>query len=807
MTNYKHATFTDFAVCLLLCAAAAVSAAADCAGAGDAEYQAGLAQYHAGQLQSAYDKLKSAYQECPAQERYRNDYLVSAVSAGHAAEALAIAATLDPVVLPPYLLEALGRGARDQRDPGLAIHYFDLILAAGDNPAVRVGRDLALIDQGDAAQAQADLLDLYRRYPERVDVLEGLGLADEARSEWIPALAAAQALLLLDPGHAGALALRYRVLVAVGAPQLATALTPPEATAPAQRSAALQAALAFEFRWARDSLRSDRIRAAHLDEVIAHMRAAVADPSTTASARLAIRADLVEVLQERGLAREAVAQYESIVKEGGTVPTHATGAAIDAYLTLRMPERSVALYRGLPAGSDPAFSVRASYFYALLESGRYSEAIAWADALAASEPQFLDAGSPGLRSNNDDYMAARVLAGLARAYTEQLADAGRRIDALVDRAPANTDADLALAEVEALRGWPRDAAETVSGVLQANPDLAAATAKLFGLQLQMGDWSAAHATLGELEDSRPADDPVLARAQRDWQIHASPEVTIDGQIGRSYGQRLGIIDSTVEEYAYTAPFAFNYRAYVHLDQAEGEPVQGDTYRHAAGAGIEYHTADWLATVELLDIDGAGLAPQLSLEATPNDSWRFGGSYSQRTLDIPIAAVVVGVHANRAALDLGYRASEALELGVNLKHEQFSDTNSRYEEDGFWRERWVEGPVYNLDTRVDLDTSSNTLANTNYYNPTRDASATVTLQNQWLQFRHYDRALTHELDVSAGDYHQDGYGSGLIASLRYSVNYEINDRLVVKAGLGRGIRPYDGSRERLDVITFNALGRF
>ncbi len=498
---------------------------------------------------------------------------------------------------------------------------------------------------------------------------------------------------------------------------------------------------------------------------------------------------------------------DTLVREGGTIPPHATGAAADAWLTLRRPQRAIELYRSLPAGTPVPFSLESTLFYALLESGHPQAALAWAQALARREPQYLDADTPSLRTDNPDYVAAQVLAALALAYNEEPAAAARRLEALVAAAPGNVDVNLALAEVDALRGWPRESAALAACVLQLNPDRGAATAQLFAAQLQMADWRAAQATLQALAAQRTDEDPTLLRSERDWQVHEGAEFSVDAQLGRSDGRRVGLVDSTVEEYAYTPPLDADFRAYAHFSQAEGDPIQGDTWRHAAGAGVEYHTVDWLAGVELLEIDHASPAPQVSLEVTPDDHWRFGGSYSARTLDLPIAAVVVGVHADRDALDLGYRASESRELGLNLKHEGFSDGNSRNDGSAFWRERWVSGPVYRLDTRLDVGTSSNTLVDTNYFNPLRDAAATLTLQNRWQQFSHYTSALSHELDLTLGDYQQRGYGSGRVAAFRYTLNYDLNDRVVVRAGFGRGVRPYDGSRERLDVLTLYALGRF
>jgi biofilm PGA synthesis protein PgaA len=198
---------------------------------------------------------------------------------------------------------------------------------------------------------------------------------------------------------------------------------------------------------------------------------------------------------------------------------------------------------------------------------------------------------------------------------------------------------------------------------------------------------------------------------------------------------------------------------------------------------------------------------LTAQTTPDDHWTLGFAYALRTLDVPIAAVVVGVHADRFALNADYRVSESRDFGALAIHEGYSDGNSRSELLAYFRERWITGPIYKLDTRLDLDASRNTLAGTNYFNPKRDETAAVTLQNQWLQFRRYESSLTHELDVGFGDYLEQGYGQGAIALLRYQAVYQVNRRVMLKAGAGTGIRPYDGRRETLDVLTFKVEGRF
>ncbi len=801
--------FASFTACALYCSAPA-ALAEDCAAgeavAKSAAYLAGIAAFAAGEIDESYAQLQGAYLACPGNIPYRNDYIVAAVFSGHSQEALDIAAGLPAASLPTYVLEALGRAARDNRQPDLALRYYDAILRAHADVGAQVGRDLALIDLGDAHAARTDLLGLRPQQPDRVDVLEALGLAEEAVGNDIGALAAAEALLELDPHHAAGLKLRYRLLLRAGAPHLATSLTPPQLLSAGESGRALRDRLAFDFRWARDDPGSDSLRAQRLDRVIERIRSAADDDSNDRDVRDGLRGDLAVALATRGRSREAVEEYQRMLADGIRVEPYVSSMLIGAYVAIRQPQRAVALYRALAAGMDPPYDAKAAYFYALLESGQYGAALQWADLLAGTEPPYAYANYPELRTENPDAANALELAALARSYTDRLADAERRLRALLRLAPANPDARLALAETYEMRGWPRRAAAEANLLLLESPSRSPLP-QLFSDQMGMADWRAASATLSRMDDVLPSDNAALLRVERDWDTHQMPEVSIEGELGRSYGGRTGVIDSEIGEYVYSPPLDWDYRAYVHLDQTEGTPVQGTTWRHAVGAGIEYHTSDWLATGELLEIDHRGPYPQFTAQATPDDHWTLGFAYALRTLDIPIAAVVVGVHADRFALSADYRVSESRDFGAQASHEGYSDGNSRSELLAYWRERWITGPVYKLDTRVDLDTSRNTQDDTNYFNPKRDLSASVTVQNQWLQFRRYESSLTHELDVGCGDYLQQGYGQGVIALLRYQAIYQINSRIALKAGAGTGVRPYDGRHETLDVFTFNVQGRF
>lgn len=773
----------------------------------EAQYQAALSAYRAGHLAEGYAQLHALHLAFPANLQLRNDYIAVASDTGHQGEALVAAAGSADDSFPPYVLDALGRAARNEGKPDLAVRYFSASLAKGDDVAAEVGRDLALIDQKKAEVARVDLIRLNSAHPRRVDVLEALGLANEALNRPIDALANAQALLLIEPGHAGGLQLRYRTLIATGSPRLALELTPLDALSADQRIAGRRETLAYDFRWARDAPITDMQRGQRLDAVILEMQGAVDTAASNPGEQTQQRDDLVVALVERGRVDEAIALYQQSIAGHPPVAPYVLGAITSAYLTAKQPEQAIRAFESLPDREAVGYGAKASYFYALLESGRYDAALAWADHVLATEPMYNYANFPELRTPNPDYGKALVLAGVARSYTDRLAAGQSRLASVTATAPDDGDARLALAITYELRGWPREANDVAVDVRRQDPESTAPLSQMFADRLQMSDWRGASEALSAMHAVIPVPNSDLTVADRNWQLHQMPELVVEGQLGRSYGGRAGLIDSQIDEKLYSAPIAWDWRAYLHLNQAQGDPIQGELYRHAVGAGVEYHTPLWLLTGELVSIDGRGLYPQFSADLSPNDFWTFGASLAQHTLETPIAATAVGVTADHLELRATYRASESQEFGAIAGADQFSDGNQRRDLAGFWQQRWVTGPVYKFDTRLDLESSQNSLAETNYFNPSRDATGVITLKNQWLQFRHYDQSLSHEVDIGLGNYWQRGYGNGSVASLAYQLVYDVNDQLVLKAGLGRTLRPYDGERERLDALTFSLDGRF
>jgi len=139
----------------------------------------------------------------------------------------------------------------------------------------------------------------------------------------------------------------------------------------------------------------------------------------------------------------------------------------------------------------------------------------------------------------------------------------------------------------------------------------------------------------------------------------------------------------------------------------------------------------------------------------------------------------GIAASRLGLGVGYRWHESCAIGMTASTMDFEDGNRRDTWTAAWTRRMVTGPIYKLDARLDLYASSNSLPAVlaNYFNPSRDRSLSLTLENEWLNFRRYEQA------------------------------YAPHDRLSLLAGVSKTWRPFDGARVSLDNVYLTADWRF
>jgi biofilm PGA synthesis protein PgaA len=770
-------------------------------------------------LKDALALLTKLRLDYPNNSAYLFDYVAVSSWSGEHAQALREGEVLlQRADTPIYALEALGFSARETKRLPLALAAYDAVLAR--EPArieSRVGRARVLLEDGDVKKARQELLSLQQSAPERIDVEELLARSYEAESEWISLLTVTQNILRRAPQSEAALRMRFHALLRLGAPHLALAITPSAAVAPDDRIAAERDRIALDLRWAR--VVTDQERGAKrwlpTDAAIADAERTAKSLAATGNSADARRQqfDLLVGLVDRQRSREAIALYEELARPGEPLPAYVRLTAAAAYLREERPDIARDLFAGALAEDSRNLNAKFGYFYSLLESERYDDAVAFIRRLAASTPEWRDAAIPQLRRENPDYPLAQTRAALAYSYTSRLKPAQQELEDLKLRAPANFDIRNSLNTTYHLRGWPRRAEIDYRWMLAAEPDYWWAYIGLFDDHLAIQDYRMAEADLAVAVASIP-EEKATSKRQRAWETHNLRELRVETRFGRSEGGSpvsapTAARDYALDTYLYSSPLAYNWRVFTHLHASAGVFSNITATREAAGVGAEYRARDWLVSAELRTLNRTGAAVGATATHFFDDHWSVQAEAETNSLSTPLRAHADGIAASRLGLGIGYRWHESCALGMTASAMDFEDGNRRNTWTAAWTRRMVTGPIYKLDARFDLYASSNSLPAVlaNYFNPSRDRALSLTLENEWLHFRRYEHSLSHRLLLTVGSYWQEGFGAGDLRAVRYEQAYAPHDRLSLLAGVSKTWRPFDGARVSLDNVYLTADWRF
>jgi biofilm PGA synthesis protein PgaA len=785
----------------------------------DAAYRAAIDNARSGRLDPAMASLRALVERFPDRQDMLCDY---AVVLGWAAEhdaALALLDRIERTRAPAYVLEGLANSARRLARHELAqALYRESMARWPKRPEAQIGLLRSLIDGHQFAAAALLLATLRAGDAQRIDLL---GVATElanAQHDDFAALAAEQAILAQQPDNRAALHDKILTLARLGTPQLAIEIADrhPGVLSDAERDSVAADRTAHQIRWGAIAADSGRgtARFATLDLALADSEAAAAlalDPQAPLGRVERQRAlDRISALRERYRMRDAVALYEAMAARPEPLPAYARSAAASAYLYLERPEMARDLYRQTLLGNPDDLESRIGLFYALAENEEHDAALAVIEQVGDRTPLWIDAWSPQTVRENPAYLRALSARAMAPLLANRPGEAEQRLHQLVDSAPFNSDTRTDYASSMRARGWPRRAEQELRWLLAVDPEHSGALGERTGALLEMNDFANARAALATAQ-AVSAEDGRVVRAARQWQVHDLRELIVDGNFGRSGGGPTGNRDYSLDTHLFSAPLAENYRAYVHTYTAQARFDAGNGQRKRVGAGVEYRSPLITATGELAHEGGQEkTAASATLAFTPDDFWTLRGEYEQSANQTPLQASLAGIDARRLASEAIWRANESRAAAVSYDNMAFDDGNRRDIVQARWTERVVAGPVYKMELTGAVYASRNSrgsLADSAYFNPSSDFSPTLEVANEWLQWRRYTRAFRHRLVLAAGSYRQQGFAAGAVYDLRYEHEWEADDRITLRYGIGRNLHPYDGVVSARNYGYFYLNGKF
>ncbi|OAI18647.1 hypothetical protein A1359_04635 [Methylomonas lenta] len=546
-------------------------------------------------------KLQTLAEQNPSQPRYRYDLLQGLSWLERDTEVLQQALLIDKNSAPVYILETVGRSARNTQDYPLAENLYSL---AADKAPDRLTPKLALaglmLDQQQALSATTYLQQLRVDYPNDIELILTQASAEELAGQYLKAVDFYQQALELQPTQPNAL--RGKVFALSNAGQTEQALTIAEANRTLfnnEEWAELKwSHAAGLIRQGEQALSQDARDYRSIDQAINELQSNIAlvdslqlkDPLVW---RQRAQFDLLVAFRDRRRMDDTIALYQQLLRQNTRLPVYARMAAADAYLNNRQPEQARELYLSVLQEVPDYYNAKASLAYAYLEAEQPDLALATAEQLSKEQPETISlpqTDGSEISIPNPKKATADMTAAIFHAYVDDLNEAQSRLERLHLQYPDNTDIHSKLAEVYYFRGWPRKAQHEIDIARQQAPEH-------FGLKLnqakvshELRDYPAEQSLTNELYSDYPEDSGALKQMQA-WKRHNKPELKIFANGGISKNEPsaaaslIGNDEINIDSIAYSQPIAQNFRLFAHNGWKTSSFKEGSSWQSTLGNSI------------------------------------------------------------------------------------------------------------------------------------------------------------------------------------------------------------------------------
>ncbi len=777
-----------------------------------AVHHSAIEQARQGQHKAALKQLNLLVQAYPENPLFRYDYINTLAWAERDEEVLAQLSHIDFAQAPAYVLKAIGKSARNRQRPKLAIRAYRAALKQAPNERqAQLGLAMSLAEAKQPAEANKQIQSLLKTNPRSIELLKTLAYIKEADQDYAGAFDIYDRILIIDRDNKSARHARVLSLLRLGVPHEALQFARRDTSlfSPEEWNRMLGDQAAIEIRWGQQPVTDPSQRYRNTDkaiELLKNQQKNITDK--TSPAYLRNQFDLMAAYRNRRYMHEAVTLYEQLRKDNvKNFPPYVQALVGDAYLSLRQPEKAIALLEKSVDKDPHNLDAQYSLYYAYLEADRYEQSLTHIDALEDSLPQWMS--SPGSKEKqlNFDKLYAQTIASMARAYIGKLDQAENRLNILSAQAPDNIDVQTSLAHVFLWRGWPRAALEKYQTVLTQDSDNIEAKTGIVSALSARGNFAEAETALKPLQNQYN-DHPQVKNLIKTANIRKMREIWLEVNGGSSSDTTLyqGSSDLGFTGYYYDRPWRLGLRAFAYLSHLQGNFSGETVIRNRGGAGLHYQQQDIVLRGNISDGDGpAGLSFQG--DWSPTDHWQGSLAIETFSEQTPLRADLAGVKAQSLGISTRYRFHESRSLGVSLQYMDFDDGNQRNTLSLFGQQRLFTGLRYTLAGELYLYRQTNSINNAAYFNPSKQNSVELSFNNEWLTSMHYEKSMRQRLKIGIGSSSQQNFDTKSTWMVSYEHHWSFSQQLSLAYGISRSRPVYDGVKESFTRGFMNLYVRF
>jgi biofilm PGA synthesis protein PgaA len=763
-----------------------------------------------GRTAEALFRLQALYEETPTDE-LRRDLLVVAHWHGYDRQAQAWGDQLEaPEQLPRYALVAWARSLRNTGDLVEAEQrYRQCVDTFDQNRECQIGLALVLAESGQVDAGREIIALLIQSSPDDAALYGELGYIERLDQDW---LAAADAYLKGAERADDPVRFRRDQLLSqldMGAPILASELAEqhPEVVDEDLGARVKADVAARHINWVDLPAEEFSTRIERIERAEASLDEAMASGQTPRRGFF----DQLLLLDRYNRPDRVIKALKKQAGKHKEPPDYVRSVVAGAYLSERQPEQALEQIDAMSPEGQSSFDVQAMKVYALEENEQFPQALALADEMVEQQPIWRR--YPGLRQPQPNPLRVRAdrLAAMMRAYGARLDEAYDRLQPLVNEAPLHEGLRTDLAAVVGWRGWTRSSEEHYRMVLSYSPDnidaqlgLANRLADQGMMRESMQVWQGLEKRVAGWRDEDDGSSPLLSesiRLRRAWgdfeRLHGwafdAQVDTIDSDGFNITGERSWHAGASL-----TSPLSMDgYRWQLGSDWWRADFPEGRGASRVDRLELHRRRRDWHGFIgwhqDSIDTSASGPHAQLAYHPNDIDTWRVRAAVND--WEAPLRGRVQDVNADSLSFSYDRRWSEQTSVGATVSAMDFDDGNLRRSALVAFNQRLYTNHHWQLDGRVDAYASRNREVEATYFNPSQDAALGLGLTINHRLFRDYEHQVRHRLELSAGPYYQEGFGTGTIATVAWRPRWDLTGSAAAfELGLSWRSRLYDGQRE-------------
>ena len=778
----------------------------------DQQREAIVISINQGNVDAGITELRKLLEKAPNNQKLIADYLLLALqNKRYLEEDQKLLQHIQPEHFPVYAQLPLIKAYRDKKQFPIALNVLNLFQNKNNSSDLEILKAVLLAENQQKAEAIAQLkkIDIEQL---NHDQLNQLSYAYRISDQPIQALAVIRKSNI-ETANTASEQEYLNVLMVLGAYQQVLTLIQKNPALDSTHAVKRQALLGQFSESIKNAIKSQKHLAyqgeadvqsyAQLDEVLKHARVLDSELKQDPNLYRRFQYEYIYALSYRSRHQDVLEVSRGLGLQINEMPAYVRHSIADAYLSTQQPARAEQVYKSLLTEKNYAdMNVYTSLYYALIEQEDYEQANALIKDIDSKMPTFQYSLAKGVdkrvHPERNDY---ENLKALSFAYSNDLNAAEQNLNQKIQRAPNNEEVINNLVRIQRWREKPLQAEETLGRLNGIQPLSKSTLINQMQNQQALGNISAWRDQTNQLNQRYPTDTSVI-KSNKELADRERFSISHDSRFSHSEANQNQVLESLKGTRDFESITRLNgpwvqdnYRIFTQYKHRMGDYRDGKIRDERLGIGAEWDSKQKsFSFMASQDLNGDHFGFDVNWNHRLDDYWRYNLGFSTQS-DIPLQALKLNEDAQSYTAGLSWQANESKQASLQYQATDISDGNLRQELSARYQQNMFMQPHHKTQFGISSYLGRNSLDQTSYFSPKESISVGVDFNHDWLTWREYEQSLTQKFSLTTGFYKQNQFDAEPVVDIRYGHQWQLTRTWGLQYGVGWGMHPYDGEKEK------------